>query len=517
MDRTLQKAPRLGSALLLFLVFLALLASRRWEQMASPQVWDEDGRAISGFMSGGWHEFLQPVNGYLISVPKLITGASLALSAYYYPLVSTVLTWLFIGLVGLALATAPMRLRGRILCAVSIFLVPSNAEVFGIPLYALWWATLLLLAVALWDETRPSLGLRLAFLAAGGLSSPFILVVLPLLYFRALWYRRVHAERIVAFFATVFAGVQWHFMSTGAAMAFPSIRSISVNVIPKFCGWFLAGNFSDSLWALWAAGLVVLALVAASTFVGRRRLTTWILLYLYGGAVASSIARIDPSILHPALAGPRYFFLPFLLTFWILIQLALSAQGAWIRLAAGIALIGAAANAIPVWTRHHDDLRWAEHLRSAPLFPEYAIPIEGDGNRLTAWSISNPGSAWAALLRRDHLASSAQLVGLPTFAYRVVPDAGSPGKSDPAPEQAGAEMVFKLHAGDRVRFRSGPVAGTQRMEVVEREHEFLPALPITKDWVILEFSNSRLPSDFTVIVRDRGQGTGQWEKIGPGK
>jgi hypothetical protein len=517
MDRTLHKAPRLGSALLLFLVFLGLLATRRWEQMASPQVWDEDGRAISGFMASGWREFLQPVNGYLISVPKLITGASLALSPYYYPLVSTVLTWLFIGLVGLALATAPIRLRGRILCAVSIFLVPSNAEVFGIPLYALWWATLLLLAVALWDETRPCLGLRLVFLATGGLSSPFILVVLPLLYFRALWYRRVHAEKIVAFFATVLAGIQWHFMSSGAAMAFPSARSIAVNVIPKFCGWFLAGNFSDRLWALWAAGIVVLALVAASTFVGRRRLATWILLFLYGGAVASSIARIDPSILHPALAGPRYFFLPFLLTFWILIQLVLSAPVLWLRLVAGIVIIGAVANAIPVWTRHHDDLRWAEHLRSAPLFPEYAIPIEGDGNRLTAWSISNSGSAWAALLRRDHLASSAQWEGLPTFAYRVVQDVGSSGMSTPAAERALPETVLKLHAGRRVRFRSGPVAGPSQMEVVGHEHEFLTALPITKDWVVLEFSNSRLPRDFTVVVRDHGQGAGQWEEIGPGK
>jgi hypothetical protein len=516
MDRTLHKAPRLGPAILLFLVFLGLLATRRWEQLMSPQVWDEDGRAISGFMSSGWHEFLQPVNGYLISVPKLITGASLALSPYYYPLVSTVLTWLFIGLVGLALASAPIRLRGRILCAVAVFLVPSNAEVFGIPLYALWWATLLLLAAALWDETRPSLGLRLVFLAAGGLSSPFILVVLPVLYFRALWYRRIHAEKIVAFFATVFAGVQWHFMSTGAAMAFPSPRSIAVNVVPKFCGWFLTGNFSDSLWALWAAGIVVLALVAASTFVGRRHLATWILLFLYGGAVASSIARIDPSVLHPALAGPRYFFLPFLLTFWILIQLALSAPLLWLRLVAGVVSIGAVANAIPVWTRHHDDLRWAEHLRSAPLFTEYSIPIEGDGNRFSAWSISNPGSAWAALLRRDHLASSARLEDLPTFAYRVLPDVGPPGISAPSPQPTQAEGILKLRAGDRVRFRSGQVTGPQRMEVVGREHDFLPDLPITKDWVILEFSNSQLPREFSVRVRDRGQGTGQWDKASPG-
>ena len=117
--------------LLLFAIFLGILASRRWEQLASPQVWDEEGRLISGCIHNGWFDLLIPVNGYLLLVPKLIVRASLAVSFYRYPLVAAIATLLFNSSVGLAVATAPTRLKGKAFCAAAIYLVPSNTEVFG--------------------------------------------------------------------------------------------------------------------------------------------------------------------------------------------------------------------------------------------------------------------------------------------------------------------------------------------------------------------------------------------------
>ncbi|HEY4990279.1 MAG TPA: hypothetical protein VII09_10755 [Opitutaceae bacterium] len=509
-------------ATFLFVLFLGLLASRRWEQFKSPQVWCEDGRIISGFIANGWREFLLPVNGYLILVPKIITRASLAISTFYYPIVSTVLACLFSAGVGLAVAFSPTRLRGRVACALSLFLVPSDAEVFGLPLYTLWWAPILLLLLALWDERRSCLGLRLLFVAAGGLSSPFILVVWPVLCLRALWLRRRGAETAVALAATLVSAVQVKFILGGAHMELPPGSSFLAYVVPKFCGWFLLGNFSEASAVLWPAGFLVMAVIAAFWIEGRRSPTAWILVYLYCGGVASSIFRNDPAALHPIRGGPRYFFFPFILTFWILIQLLLATEIKWLRISLGTALAVAVLNALPAWTRYHDDLHWAEHLASARLFSEYEIPIESDGHRFRAWSIDEPGRTWNRLLREDGSVSPEKLATLPTFAYRVVKEsdadtgwgsAASTGAYAARDETApGRERLFKLSAGSRLRFRSGRVTRSQSMQILGYESVFLPDLPITTDWVTLEFSNSRLPREFTVKVDDHGQGLGEWSE-----
>jgi hypothetical protein len=515
---------------LLFLLFLGLVASRRWEQITSPQVWAEDGLIIDGFVRGGWHDFLQPVNGYLILVPKLITWISLALSIYYYPIASTILACIFSALVGLAVAIAPTRLLGKILCAISVFLVPSDPEVFGVPLLTLWWAPVLLLLVATWDERHPAIWLRLMFLAVGGLSSPFILFVLPVLYFRVFWHRELHSEKIVALAATAFAAVQMSFLSTGGWMAFSQASSFLIHAVPKFCGWFLIGNFSERAGLLWPSGILVIALIAAFLRGGRRDPSAWILVYLYCAAIAASAVRVDPAALHPILGGPRYFFFPFVLTFWILVQLVLAAGKGWLRNTAGILALVAVLNAVPQWSRRHDDLQWAKHLVSARLFPVYAIPIESDGHWFRAWSIAETGAVWDDLLRRDPFVSHEDLEGLPTFAYRVVGPGEGGGRGPAAWSGAGnaegsgaisvasagsrKEVDIRLGAGGRIRFRSGPVTGFPSMEIVGHEGEFIPELPKTTGWVTLEFSNARLPREFTVRVRDLGQGVGEWSASG---
>ncbi len=518
---------------LLFVAFLCLVASRRWEQLASPQVWAEDGGLISGFIGNGWREFLQPVNGYLILVPKMVTRVSMAVSIYYYPIVSAILAFLFAALTGVAAAIAPTRLRGRVLCAFSIFLVPSDSEVFGLPLYTFWWASILLLLLALWDERRPALGFRLVCVTAAGLSSPFVFVVLPVLCFRALLHRKLHAERIVAFAATGVAAVQMYFISRGTAMAFPTWASFSRYVVPRFCGWFLLGNFWENSDLLWPLGLLVVTLIAAFWYGSRRDPTAWILVYLYCGAIASSIFRIDPAALHPIRAGPRYFFLPFVLTFWILIQFILATDRKWIRVSVGIIASVAVLDALPVWSRRHDDLQWEQHLVSARMFSRYEIPIQSDGHRFSAWYIGEPGATWDGLILRDWFLSPEDLAGLPTFAYRIVRTGDIDDGPDPAMGRAGEaedggrtisvvstgsrkEVELRLTAGRRIRFRSGQVDGSQSMQVVGYEKVFIPSLPITKDWVTLEFSNFRLPKEFTVRISDQGHGVGEWSEAGPG-
>jgi hypothetical protein len=509
-------------AALLFLLFVALAASRRWPQLVSPQVWAEDGRLISSFIEQGWRGVVQPVNGYLILVPRIITNLSLTISAYHYPMTSTLLACAFAGLVGVAVALCPTRLRGKVLCAAAVFLVPSDAEVFGLPLYALWWAPILLLLVALWEEDSPAVGLRLFFVAVGGLSSPYVIVVLPVLWFRCFRFR-TRSEAWVALATTVVAAVQGRFIFHGADMASPPVASFTTYVVPRFGGWFWFGGLTENPNLLWPAGIVLLALVAAFLFTRWRDEFAWILVYLYVGAVASSILRNDPAALHPFRGGPRYFFFPFFLTSWILIQLALTAQRRWVRSGAAVAALLGALNSLPQWTRHHDDLRWKDHLLSARLFARYEIPIESDGHWFRAWSIDEPGATWDRLLRSDPLLGRSTFERGPTFPVKVVggEETNSNGWSEAPPAADGPrvvlppsgispEKVIELSRDRRVRFRRSPAEPAPLVEIPGHESEFLSSLPPTDGWVTLEFSNSRLPAKFTVRVIDRGQGVGDW-------
>jgi len=160
---------RLPPRSFLLLLFFALGASRRWGEFTCPQVWCEDWVVIQNFAAHGWGSLFMPLNGYLVVAPRLLTGVALAVSLPWYPLVSAVLATGFSALVGLAVARAPTQLRGRLGCAIALFFVPCDPEVFGLPLYALWWAPVLLFLVALWEEGDSWLGLRLLFVALAGL------------------------------------------------------------------------------------------------------------------------------------------------------------------------------------------------------------------------------------------------------------------------------------------------------------------------------------------------------------
>jgi hypothetical protein len=517
LNSNLEKTSSKGilGGILLGSLFLGLLASRRWQQWVAPEIWCEDAWVLAGFIRTGWHEFLLPLNGYLILMPKLITAISMEVSISHYPFVSTVLAVAFSTFVGMAVAYSPIRVSGKALCAISIFAIPSDPEVFDLPLYTLWWTAILLIICALWDERVPGRFIRSLFVIIGGLSSPFVFVVLPVFYFRAYYYRTFRTEKTVAITATVVSAIQFPFVFLGATKSIPPASSIWHNAIPKFCGWFVLGNFSRAVFLLWTAGVAVLVAAAILLFFRRRDPSAWILVGLYLGAIGSSIARVDPAVLVPSQAGPRYFFLPFVLTFWILIQLCTSTRLNWIRFAAAIISLAAVLNAIPVWSRGHRDMQWSDNLRSSRLFPTYWIKVQYDGSLNSGFFVVASGSDWDAAIRNDRFLTRSDLQSAATFAYRVVDRSetdqiGAPSISSSRIVAGSHETLLRLHAGDRVRFRSGAVARPQNMEIVGLEGKFISRLPIAADWVTLEFSNSRLPHEFTLKVVDQGQGVGEW-------
>jgi len=79
-------------------------------------------------------------------------------------------------------------------------------------------------------------------------------------------------------------------------------------------------------------------------------------------------------------------------------------------------------------------------------------------------------------------------------------------------DQDTGSVSLKLTRGDSIYYRSGPTGGKQLL-VVGAERSFDQILPVATDWVVLEFSNPKLPDQFTVRLIDSGSGWGEWSAI----
>lgn len=527
---------------LLLAIFACALLLRCWPRLASPQVWAEDGtQVLYGFINDGWPAFFQPFNGYWPLIGKLISATALSFSIYYYPLLSTVLTCLFTVSVGLAVALSPTALRGRFFCALAIFLIPTDAEVYGFPLCAFWWAGILLFLLALWNEQHANPVWRTGFLLIGGLSSPVIIAMLPVLYWRAIFYRGARVEQWLALLATLVALLQVAYLAGGAPQQHASLLSSPSHVVPKFFGGFLLGNAGLGLAWAWSAGLLVIAGLLLWFLRAAPDKARWILPYLLISTIALSVARVDPAVLNTYAAGPRYFFYPFVILFWIFVQLHAAKGGVFPKSLA--VLVGAAAvlNMLPVVTRPHIDLEWQAHLRSCRMFPVYSIPVEVSGRQMwPGWQMELRGEDCDRFLRRDRFESISALQQLPVFSYttqqaswirsalpvEVVANTMT-GNDLPLPVPPGyrfigsynaagvgtEEVRLRMQRGARVLYRSGASKAGQSIQVEGYEHEFIGTVPATDDWVELIFSNTGLPAEFVVRIRDEGAAREQWSAI----
>jgi len=486
-------------------------------------------------MEHSWHELFVPISGYLILIPKIILGACLAISPYYLPQLSMLLTWGFIATVASLVALAPTQLRGKVLCSLALFLVPSDAEVFGVALYTFWWAAIPLFLVALWEYSPRLLWLRVLLVIFGALSSPTILGVLPFLYFRIWRSKGMRSEIFLSVLATVLAVLQLRQLWTGEQVHIPSLLSMLKNVPPKFLGMFVIGNFTERLPILWTVGVALVLLIIASVIFQKNRTSLIMLGFMWVMTAALSSSRVDPAILHPVLAGPRYFFYPYVITLWLLIQLLTFDTINAIRWCAIAALLVSIFNGFQVWSRTHVDLHWAEHIRSARKFGSYVVPIQYDGALENAWSIVLAGPSVKELMKHDFLISQNKLEHLQTFAYTVTSDRASVisglkfdgrhpreilpsnrtvdslinGRADIHPnEQA---VVVQLQRGDRLCFYSGGEPSHLSMKILGYEERFIDRLPVSGGWVMLEFANSDLPSEFTLLIKGAGSSdAGKW-------
>jgi hypothetical protein len=525
--------------------FFFLLSIRRWEQLVSPQVWDEDGtRNLYEFINSGWISLFEPVNGYLILIPKIITGSSLYLSFASYPFISTIISWFFIVFVGLVVAFGPLKINGSFFAASLMFLIPSDPEIFGLPLYTFWWAAILLFAIAIWDEKKPINWLRYLIVLLCGLSSPVVIMLLPIFYYRAYVYRSLKGELVIAIFATIVALVQSSFVFNQNIHTVTEQTNNLVDIIPLFLGRFLVGNIVEMSLFLWFVGIILSMYIAWYVWNNRNSYITWVLIYLLAGSIALSVARIDLSIIHPAFAGPRYFFFPFVVMAWFLSHAIFSTRSKQLKAISIFALSLAVVNSFPVLSRKHDDLRWVDHVHSCCQFTSYEIPIQYDGHKERAWKLPVTGKQCETLLDKDFFNNI--YLGGPTYPYfyhefddrhisslssfaslSVVNKTTWKGHDYHNSELDGfrvigswlnsdadtGEITLRLKRGDRILYRSGPGSSGQSIKIIGHSSRFIHDLPSALDWVIMDFSNKLLPQKFTVTLSDNGKGWGEWSAI----
>ena len=384
-------------------VFFVILFARRFAQLLHPQVWDEDGGFISDFILSGPLGIIHPINGYLAIVPKIISFTSLLLPLQQYALTSTVLTWAFIIAVLLAIVESPTIMLGGPLLALAVLLVPSDPEVFGIPVYTLWWAPLLAILSALWKPGAGKTSWRIAFIVVGGLSSPLVAMTVPLALARAIRYRS-RAELISFIVTAVCAAAQAiSVIRTAQNGGVTSLAGIFViiHALPRLVGVYPIGNLlvqpDSSLrhFALLIFAILPILLITLTLWRQREyREVIASVTYLWIGAIVFSCVRADPNVIDPTWSGPRYFFYIFAIEGWLLIQLALCARSKATRVCASLVLILASFNTLPVLSRTHVELSWQLHIMQCERIPDtsiYNVPIEFVGLPNITWNLPLTG------------------------------------------------------------------------------------------------------------------------------
>jgi hypothetical protein len=376
-------------ALSVFIIAILFQIFRRIDQLWAPSAWVEDVVNLRHIIDGGVLALAMPVNGYLQTPSTLIALLSTKISFFYFPELSYFLILVFTGLVAVAIALSPTILRFPVACAISVFLIPSDPEVFAVGLFAFWWGTLLVILALLWHPEGGHPFLRAFFIVLGGFSSPIIIGLTPLFILRAVIYRRL-LEFYMLGAVLVVTLIQASFILVTPKLKTQPMEILSsiFHGIEGMFGFYLIRfmGFSDN--TAFVFGLFLLAGIVFALYSSYRRqkINVMALILILFVTIALSFARANPGAIHPVLAGPRYFFFPFILLSWMLIQL-LEGWGRTVRWISIMCLVLAGLNMLTAFDRRHDRIDWQQEVSLCAQGIDDSIPIHTDGKKWTAWSI----------------------------------------------------------------------------------------------------------------------------------
>ena len=348
---------------------VALLATRRPNDLHSPQLWAEDGGIFytDAYNQGWLHALVLPYAGYLQLFPRLAFGFAQLLPFHLVPRA--------MNLLALACQAAPvvylLSARGRTiveslavrLALVVVYLGLPLGETHGNVTNSQWYLAILsaLMLLASAPTRRWVAGVEIAVVLVAGLSGPFSIALVPLAAYR--WWRRRGRTEMSLLVATagtaavqvgVVVGNQLdgHLRTSGNLGASASRLALIVVdrvVIPAPLGQpgplqtHVSGRPHAAVLAVLALGLAVAVCLWGLLRGGAAvRLFSVAATLELAGALRSPVT--DP--LRPWLAmiqsdsGGRYFLLPQLAFLAVLIVAVTTVRPPRVRTAVAAALLG---------------------------------------------------------------------------------------------------------------------------------------------------------------------------------
>jgi hypothetical protein len=384
----------------LFCMLLActlILYWRRPDAFKNPQFWAEDGYFFSCNYTEGPSAILQPYNGYLHLVPRLIaaTGSAvnpLRVPAYY------VFSALFLTLY-VAARTQSRRIpfNTNIDWAFAVVLVPDCPDgLMNVTNLQFILAGGLVLTLVSKDPKHAwEYCHDISMIILLGLTGPFSVTFAPFFLARA-WVRRSTGSCLLAAVVLAAAGVQLYAILTHPLPpprdSHPRANWLYVLSLPgaRIGGSLFAGRFLPphlSLLEMNLAGVVLMVLVAfLATSRLSYRLEAMLLAGCFYAIVAGTIYRQYINL--PAMCtvgmGSRYFYLPQLIVLWLLLA-ALAGGGRLARLSLVALLLFAVSNVPRLKEPGLADLHWADYAPEILAGRAVVIPINPVG-----WSLSLP-------------------------------------------------------------------------------------------------------------------------------
>lgn len=350
-------ANKLKTFFTVFIIATICFSARRPDQFMNPEVWNEDGLLIiPQLLSDGFKAIFYPTNGYIILPSRLISWISLKVSFLYYPIVSNIIGIFVQSACVAAIAVVPTYQRNPILAALLLLFLPMDAEVYQLPQYSFWWVTVLMFTTLIWLPDRAVIW-RYSIALLGSLSSPMVVMIMPLAVLRLILSRQWRQDGIYAAILLIGATIQLSLVFLSDPIG---RQALGLKVIP-----FL---------------LVFLPFCTVPLFAKMERSERLAFLALIMIAVASWIStamRVPVEIISPTGAGPRYFFLPYAMLAWLLAWVI--GLGVGYRILAFVLIIAVLPTSVTYFQRRQSPNRdWQEAV--AKCLKDGAImPIQFDG------------------------------------------------------------------------------------------------------------------------------------------
>jgi hypothetical protein len=100
--------------------------------------------------------------------------------------------------------------------------------------------------------------------------------------------------------------------------------------------------------------------------------------------VLSSVSA--PLASDPISAGPRYYFLSYVVLGWVLLLIAVTSELAWARFAATGLIVMSLLTLSQDFSRHEDSVSWSDQLARCRTATEpFPVPVQNNGVRADMW------------------------------------------------------------------------------------------------------------------------------------